>query len=112
MYAKIIWLVKRTLCTKGLFIKREKNLRNFNYVVRDEEDTNDPGDVSPDVKNEGETEEENIAECDSANNPENTHEDGSSDDGEMLSDGEDDILPDEDDDISEDDYISNEEDTI
>ena len=90
----------------------EKNLRNFNYVVRDEEDTNDPGDVSPDVKSEGETEEENIAECDSANNPENTHEDGSIDDGEMLSDGEDDILPDEDDDISEDDDIINEEDTI
>ena len=90
----------------------EKNLRNFNYVVRDEEDTNDPGDVSPDVKSEGETEEENIPECDSANNPENTHEDGSSDDGEMLSDGEDDILPDEDDEISEDDDIINEEDTI
>ncbi len=90
----------------------EKNLRNFNYVVRDEEDTNDPGDVSPDVKSEGETEEENIPECDSANNPENTHEDGSIDDGEMLSDGEDDILPDEDDDISEDDDIINEEDTI
>lgn len=112
MYAKIIWLVKRTLCTKGLFMNSEKNLRNFNYVVRDEEDTNDPGDVSPDVKSEGETEEENIAECDSANNPENTHEDGSIDDGEMLSDGEDDILPDEDDDISEDDDIINEEDTI
>ena len=112
MYAKIIWLVKRTLCTKGLFMNSEKNLRNFNYVVRDEEDTNDPGDVSPDVKSEGETEEENIPECDSANNPENTHEDGSSDDGEMLSDGEDDILPDEDDEISEDDDIINEEDTI
>ena len=112
MYAKIIWLVKRTLCTKGLFMNSEKNLRNFNYVVRDEEDTNDPGDVSPDVKSEGETEEENIPECDSANNPEKTHEDGSIDDGEMLSDGEDDILPDEDDEISEDDDIINEEDTI
>ncbi len=59
-----------------------KDLRNFNYVVRDAEDTNEPGDVSPAAESECETEEntapaENDALSDEKLNetPENNSED-------------------------------------